>query len=579
MVQSIRSRLFHLAVFWFAVWPIISVCTGAINLMENPTTREVPLWIALPGVSAGVLYLTPEFLISATILFLLSSIFFHLFRLEETTSKGCYFWEPAIAYVGLILGIALEFPAVLNNALFMPLRHTTLLCAYISISLVLIVLTLFRHGIDRPNRRLAYALIPCICFVISGWMLTKIPISGSSQIINRNSTVILGIDSLSWQMADRLRVLSDEHGGASYEHAITPGLLTNSVWTAIIEHRPVHHTGILLTFQSPDWSRSPYQLVREARKSGFQTWSFFTRQDTSYVGSIAGFDHNCSGPMGWLQDATSVAKNGSIFVPFIVSRLPLHHLLKIPPNQAGTYACDLRAVVRSILSSRDGAKPVFTVAHIGYLHDAAYPRFADLPKSYRSRLLGAQVNSLQDLGDDWQLPYVAGDVIDLRKWKVKHVQEVIAGEILNSGFLDQRNNNRLVLLSDHGNRSGLTNDNFGREDYYRVPLITFGLPARDIRIPISLLDIPNLIGLGDPSSAGPAAPAVEYVNISTREEFKTAVLGGSWKIDGRIEFKPDIKETHLRLLKAYNPFDGTVKPMFVNYSFKRQGQEPGSPPK
>jgi hypothetical protein len=370
-------------------------------------------------------------------------------------------------------------------------------------------------------------------------------------------------------MADMLRALSEKHGGVSYEHAITPGLLTNAVWTAIIEHRPVHDTGVLLTFQSPDWSRSPYQLVREAQRNGFQTWSFFTGQNTIYVGSLAGFNHDRSGPMGWLQDATSAAKNGSIIVPALVSRLPLHNLFKIPPNQAGTYAYDLRAVIRNTLSSRVGAKPVFAVAHIGYLHDAAYPRFADLPDGYRSLLLGAKVNSLQDFGADWQLPQVAGDAIDLRKWKVKNMQEVIAAEIFNSGFIDPRNNNRLVLLSDHGMRSGLANDNFAREDYYRVPLITFGLPARDVQTPISLLDIPNLIGLSDPSSTESAAPVVEYVNIPTMEEFKMAVLNGKWNIDGRIEFKQDIGEKYLRLLKACNPFDGTDKPMLVDRTFKR----------
>src|SRR6185369_7690197 len=101
-----------------------------------------------------------------------------------------------------------------------------------------------------------------------------------------------------------------------------PGLLTNAVWTAILEHRPIHDTGTVLTFASPDWNRSPFQLVTEAKRKGYQTWSFFTGQNTIYAGSLAGFDHDRSGPMGWLHDATSAAKNGSIFVPFLVSRMP-----------------------------------------------------------------------------------------------------------------------------------------------------------------------------------------------------------------------------------------------------------------
>jgi hypothetical protein len=268
---------------------------------------------------------------------------------------------------------------------------------------------------------------------------------------------------------------------------------------------------------------------------------------------MAGFDHDRSGPMGWLQFATAAAKNGSVIVPFIVSALPQLPLSRIPSNQAGTYAYDLRALVRSILSSRDGAKPVFAMAHLGYLHDEAYPRFADLPKSYRHTLLGARVHSLQDLSGDWQLPSEPDDLIDLNGWKTKNIQAVVTDEIGKSGFLDPHNQNRLLILSDHGLRWRLSNDYFDSEGFYHVPLITFGLPVRDLRQPISLLDIPSLVGFDDASLAGPAAPVVEYVNFSTMEEAESAVLAAKWTRDGRIDLTPDVTRKYLKLLKACHP--------------------------
>ncbi len=552
--RRLTTRVLHLAVFWFAIWPFVAVLMGSINLMEYPTTRDVPFSIAFPGIATGVLYLIPEFLVSGAILFLVSSAVFVAFPPGTRPLRQRWVLEPAIAYIGLCLGIALEFPAVLNNAFFWPLRKITLWEAYIALVLTLAGLALSRQGTRPQWRRLARATLPAMVFVAFGWGLTQIPVPGSNQPANRNATVLLGIDSLSTSMAiEPLRNFAKENGGAFYEHAVTPGLLTNAVWTAILEHRPVHETGVLLTFQSPDWSRSPYQLVREAQRRGFQTWSFVTSQNTAYIGTLAGFDHDRSGPMGWLQDATSAAKNGSVLVPFVVSRLPQLPFSHIAPNQAGTYAYDLRANVRTILSAHQGPRPVLTIGHLEYLHDEAYPRFADLPKNYRSAVLGSRVDSLRDFGGDWQLPRVPGDRINLLEWKIGKVQAVVTDEVRRSGFLEEQNHNRLILLSDHGQRSKLNSRNFGSRVYYEVPLITFGLPVRDLQQPISLLDIPSLIGLDDPSMAGPAAPVVEYANIPSMEEFRRAILGADWLRDGRINIKPDFTQRYLRALKAYRP--------------------------
>jgi hypothetical protein len=108
-------------------------------------------------------------------------------------------------------------------------------------------------------------------------------------VAGRGATVVVALDSVSQLMdLSPLRDFSRDHGGAYYEHAVSPGLMTNSTWTAVLMHRPVHDTGVLLTFQSPDWSRSRYNMLDAARRQGYETWSYFSDQSTAYVGSLAG---------------------------------------------------------------------------------------------------------------------------------------------------------------------------------------------------------------------------------------------------------------------------------------------------
>jgi len=258
--------------------------------------------------------------------------------------------------------------------------------------------------------------------------------------------------------------------------------------------------------------------------------------------------------MGWLKDATAGAKNGSILVPFLISRLPQLPFSEIVSNQEGTYAFDLHAEVRSILSSHKGTKPIFAVAHLVYLHDEAYPSFADLSSLERAALFLAPVHTIRDLSGDWQLPSTPDDRIGLNAWKVENVQAVITDEIRKTGFLDPQNHNRLILLSDHGDRWRLANDHFASPGYYSVPLITFGLPVRDVDRPISLLDVSSLAGLPDSSWTGPAAPVVEYSNLTTTEEFKQAVLEADWKLDGEINLGPEVIQKCQAILKAYDPY-------------------------
>ncbi len=542
----------HLVIFWFLVWPLVTIVLGARYTQNAPTTKAVPLGTALGGNAVGVLYLAPEFVVCATILFLASWGVFALFSPADPTSKRRLFLEPVLAFFGVSLGISLEFPAILNNSIFTPIQSLSLVAGWAVLFMLLLVVAALRNG--RKRNRVLRAFGPVLAFVALGWGLTQLPLAGRAKEVNKGSTVILGVDSMGL-LSDigHLYYFAEQNGGAFYQRAVTPGLLTNAVWTAIFEHRPVHETGTTLIFQTPDWNRSPFQLVREARKQGYQTWSYFTGQNTIYVGSVGYFEFDRSGPMGWLDNATVAAKNGSIFVSFVVSRLPHIPFSHIRRNQAGTYAYDLPTVVHNIFTDHEGPRPVFAVSHLGYLHDDAYPRFAQLSKSERRLLLTARIDSLVDAGSDWQILPVKGDRIDLRNWKYQYVQRVVTDEINKSGFLKAQNHNRLVILSDHGVRTGLSNENFGSENYYRVPLITFGLPVRDLLKPISLLDIPSLVGIEDSTSPGPAAPIVEYINFERQGDFVREIGAAKWTADGRINFLPQTVSASLRQLRSYTP--------------------------
>jgi len=197
---------------------------------------------------------------------------------------------------------------------------------------------------------------------------------------------------------------------------------------------------------------------------------------------------------------------------------------------------------------------VFTVGHLEYLHEDAYPRLHDLPASARHRLLSAPIYSLRDTGSDPQIFPIEGDRIDLINWKVQNVQHVITEEIQKSGFLSAQNHNRLVILADHGVRTGINNDNFADEKYYRVPLITFGVPTRDVTKPISLLDHSSIVGMDDPSSPGPADAAVEFAVWATHVQYAEDIRSAEWTVDGRVNLSKSVANKYWSQLKIYDPY-------------------------
>lgn len=130
---------------------------------------------------------------------------------------------------------------------------------------------------------------------------------------------------------------------------------------------------------------------------------------------------------------------------------------------------------------------------------------------------------------------------------------ILAQEVRATGYLDPSGRNRLVLFSDHGNRRALTEENFGRPQYHRVIFATFGLPLREPLLPISLLDISELVGFPDPSRPGPAAPIVEYTN-AMGSEWLHLLESARLRLDGEISLDPAIVEKIGKRLMAYEPY-------------------------
>jgi hypothetical protein len=306
-----------------------------------------------------------------------------------------------------------------------------------------------------------------------------------------------------------------------------------------------------MIYQSVDWSRSPFQLVRRASDSGCQTISFFSDQFTTYVGSTAGFDRIRSGPKGWLQLATAGLKDASVFLPVALPLLPRIPGARTPANQSGTFAFDLRREIDAILTEGT-SRCTFVAGHIDYLHQPLYPRYSDLTPSQRSIVHRSRVEALQDLSLDWQFPVIPGDELQLYSWKSRRLQDLLAQEIRATGYLEPSKKNRLVLFSDHGNRRALTGENFGKPQYHRVIFATFGIPARDPTLPISLLDISSMLGYSEPGREK-ADPIVEYTDV-TGPEWKQLMRSAKLLFNGRVLLDPGIVRRAGERLRAFRPY-------------------------
>lgn len=552
------SRLLPGLLWTLLVWPACSVLSAAFALGEQPLTSVVKWPARITGVTAAAGYLLPELIVCGAFLLLASLLFWTVIdRVAGGRATRTGVWlEPPLFMLALSTGIALDYPSVLRHPVFMPLRPFPVFLALTGL-IVLCVGLVAWTGFTRTRRRrgaLIFGVAASMIIVLS-LVFTANPVKHRGEGI-RNSILLLGLDSLAQtQNLSELRRMTSGESWTWYQHPVTPGLLTNSVWPSILMNRLVHETGCFLTFQEPNWNRSPYNMLQRAEAEGYETWSFFSDQFTTYIGTTGGFMVDRSGPKGWLQPATAAFKDGSILMPVMLSRSPRIPGARSPTNQSGTFAYDLRRELDEILTAGDGAEKLFVAAHLDYLHQPSYPALHELRREEAFRVLKAPVKAVVDLSLHWQYPLVPGEPLGIYTWKLRRLQQLITHTFDAHGVLEQGRSNRIVVFSDHGPRVGIDSEEFSLQRFYKVVFATYGAARRDPSFPISLLDIDELIGLPDPSRPGPDPPVVEYTHARNLREEMVLMGTSDLEPDGTVKLNPHILTLIGERLLAYYPHE------------------------
>ena len=554
--REVGRRLLPQLLFFLVIWPLLAIPLAALDMGEQPFTEAVTFQGALTAVAAGTLHMLPEIIALGIGAALTGSLVFALAQtLARCRSNVLILWiEPVAMLLALIAGFSIEFPALLRHPMLGALRGMSVVEAQFVVLAVALL-----AGVATRTPRAALLHGAAILLLATGaHALAVTPHRTSDHLAPRNSVFLFGLDSLS--QSDPLALMREtvaSMGGSWYENPVAPGLLTNSTWTAIIQHRTVRETGVFLTFQHPDWDRSPYHLIREAERNGYETWSQFSGQLTIYIGSVAGFDVNRSGPKGWLQIATAGWKDAHVLAPAILPHLPRLPFAKTPPNQVATYGFRLSTELHDYFTSGEGRDRIFAAGHIDYLHQPSYPSMSDLTDVERDRVRRAKVGVIWDLSLHWQYPMLRGEPLGIFRWKIDHLQRLIDSTIRETGAADPMRNNRIVIFSDHGNRKDLKATDFARRRYYKVVLATIGVPPPpETTTPISLLEIPRLVGLPDPTRPGTAPLVVEYTNVEGAEEWGLMLQSSKPLPDGEVQLDPRVTAMFGRRLLAYWPHRG-----------------------
>ncbi|MFN2442049.1 MAG: hypothetical protein ABR517_05150, partial [Thermoanaerobaculia bacterium] len=112
--------------------------------------------------------------------------------------------------------------------------------------------------------------------------------------------------------------------------------------------------------------------------------------------------------------------------------------------------------------------------------------------------------------------------------------------------------NRVVILSDHGDRSGISRSNFINPRYFNVIFVTFGIPERSRDRPISLLEIGSMVGLAPPREH---RAVVAYAHV---DEQRWAALESTARprFDGRVELDAGVVAALARELACFEPGSG-----------------------
>ena len=550
----VRRFLFHAAVFLLA-WPLASTVAATLDLKSQPMTSRLP-WLATFGMlcRAQPLLLSEWVFVGMLGAIGSTALFSILSRRREPDDAATLALaiEPFLLIAAAVAGIATEYPAVLAHPFFRSLRSVPVRTA-IAILVVLSagLFALLGARLAGPRRGLVW-LLAGLSIGALGAVFSRMPAARRTGSPARRSIALLGIDSLS-QSDDLgpMRRLAEEHRGNFFPRAVTTGVVTNAVWGSVLQHRPIRETGTWTIFLTADWRSVPYNLVREAHRGGWTTVSYFSDQFTSYIGDEAGFDVDRSGPKGWLQLATATLKQNSIFLAVALPRLPELPGARTPRNQSGTFAFDVDAELDDFFRCPAPAGKCFSAGHLDYLHQPLYPRFDELTPAQRRVVLASPVSAVEDLSFDWRYPAIEGDALGLYGWKVRHVQELVRHAVERAGFLEPDRENRLVVFSDHGSRKDLTAQNLGNPMYWNVLLATFGAEVRDPFRPISLLEIPRILGFPDATRPAPDLPAVEYADVDEKD---VPMLTPYFASDGRIFLSPGALARIRPRMETFRPY-------------------------
>lgn len=230
-------------------------------------------------------------------------------------------------------------------------------------------------------------------------------------------------------------------------------------------------------------------------------------------------------------------------LPLIRPLLPEIPFSGVPKNHIGTYNYDLGLELDEIFSQRERT---FVASHNTYLHAKQYPKYSELPPDERVKVLKATVAAIDDKTLDWQYTQSPNDPLHIRKWKIANLQRNIIASLERTKFL--RHGGRLVIFSDHGNRTGLNSRNFTNPKYHHVLFITFGLPVySDLAKPVSLLDIPGIMGLEKYSKC---PPVVEFA-LSRPNEWVTMIESAKLRWDGTVQLDDKLLMNIFKRLKFY----------------------------
>jgi hypothetical protein len=545
----IKKRIYVYCLTFFILWPLTSLITAAIDADKTRAIR-VPDSVAFLAATGGTILLLPNFIIIGTILMVPCLVFFAFLDsrrlLQPFTYRASLVLEPVLLFFSCLFDLLLYYPALCNYPLLALFRSLPVWLATLSVGLVVAIFAAL-YATEGNRFKVALTILLTGFLLVSCCEFRSSHRGGHYALKPNRGIVLLGLDSLSH--SDDLSLIlnwAKSHQGTPYHYAVTPGLLTNSVWTSLMTMRPISSHGVFHAFQSINLEKEQ-TIVDRARSQGYRTVSIFPDQFSCWISSEEeDFDVHLDGPIGWRHIATNSVENKSILLPLLLPVLPEVPFSPVPKNHIGTYNYDLAGGLEEIFSFQG---KTFVASHHTYLHANRYPKYSELSREEIFKVLRAKVRDVYDNTFDWQGLDSANGPLPIREWKIAHLQKSLIAAIQRTNFL--KNGGHLVIFSDHGNRVNLNDNDFRDPVYHHVLFITCNLPVySDPEAPVSLLDIPGIIGLTDYHKS---PPVVEFT-LSGPAEWSKLIKSAKLGWNGIVELDKGLLSQVFKRLKTYQPY-------------------------